>query len=370
MGLQSGRRPLKVLLVSPLPPPYGGISHWTRMVADHAENRSDLCLRVVDTSPSQRRHHLVNSMWRRSLEGIGRLLRESLLVTRHLTTWRPDAVHLNTSGHLAFVRDILVLSLARVLRVTAVYHLRFGRLPEAADSASWEWRLGKVALRLASTVVVLDTGTERVVRSVIDDERVRRLPNPLAPFGVGLSPHGLTRDKTVLFVGWVIPTKGIEELLEAWARIGRSDWELVIVGPGDPDYLDSLARRGLLNGVDVAGPLTNTEVHARMWRSEIFAFPSHTEGFPNAVAEAMATGMAIVASDVGAIATMLTEGAGRVVPPRAPAALRVALAGLMESPEERRVLGARAQERASAEYAFDSVFETYVELWRRGSVRS
>ena len=97
--------------------------------------------------------------------------------------------------------------------------------------------------------------------------------------------------------------------------------------------------------------------------SEVFVLPSYTEGFPNSVMEAMATGLAVVATDVGAVPEMLSEGCGLLVPPRDVVALRDALARVTADDALRAELGRRAREKARAEYAMGIAFKRLVDVW-------
>lgn len=97
---------------------------------------------------------------------------------------------------------------------------------------------------------------------------------------------------------------------------------------------------------------------------DVFVLPSHTEGFPNVVVEAMALGRAVVATDVGAVADMLADGCGAVVPPRRPADLAGALDAVMRDEALRRATGERARAKALGEYRIDEVVAAVVRLWR------
>jgi glycosyltransferase involved in cell wall biosynthesis len=356
-----------VLIVSPLPPPYGGISHWTAMVRDYAQNAPGTTqLTVLDTAPRSR-PALQASTVRRVGEGLARMIVDNARLLRELMRNRPDVVHLNTSGHLAFFRDLAMAWLLRAFRVPLIYHLRFGRLADTADRGNWEWRVAKAVLRRAAVVVALDPRTEQCLRENRASPRVVRIPNPIRRDRfVGEEFPALQRPPVILYVGWVIPSKGIGELLDAWRRLKHGEWLLEIVGPGDPDYVDRI-RSALPEATVLTGALDNQAVQAKMRSSRIFVFPSHTEGFPNAVAEAMASGMAVVATDVGAIGDMLSGETGIVVEPGDVGALAKELDRLMRDPNAVRDLGARARTKALQHYELGQVFERYENLWRGAS---
>ena len=293
---------------------------------------------------------------------VGRFVRDVL-------KFRPDAVHVSTSGHLAFVRDAVIIRAAGLLHVPVVYNLHFGRLPDVAKANSWEWKWARRALNRADIVLALDERTASVLRVHREAAQVVVLPNPIADTRSLHEPEDALRRNVALFVGWVIPSKGIDELVSAWSIVAPPGWTLEIVGPGDPQYIKSLLSRALPDSITLIGPLENSEVLERMSLSRIFLFPSHTEGFPNAVAEAMASGLAVVATDVGAIRSMLRDGAGMVIPPKDTESLAAAVQSVVESPARREQMAARAQARVCTEFRIQRLFAEYVSLWARLSRR-
>ena len=101
--------------------------------------------------------------------------------------------------------------------------------------------------------------------------------------------------------------------------------------------------------------------------AEIFCLPSWWEAMPLSVLEAMASGLPVVASDVGAIDTMLgppEERCGITVAPQDPAALARALEELLADPSKRVELGERARKRAVLSYALDAVHESIFRIYR------
>ena len=96
----------------------------------------------------------------------------------------------------------------------------------------------------------------------------------------------------------------------------------------------------------------------------VFVLPSYSEGFPNAVLEAMAQAKPIIATDVGAIPDML-DGCGMVIPPKSSQALARALEALMNSPEDAQSMGKRARLKLEREYSLERVFSLYQSIWKK-----
>ncbi|MFI6256834.1 glycosyltransferase family 4 protein [Micromonospora zamorensis] len=357
-------RPVRVTLVSPLPPPQGGIARWTRMIDGVARGSAEVDLAVVDIALRGRSIHQT-SVLRRLVAGGIQLVRSAALLCWRMLRRRPDVVHVNTSGHLGTVRDLVLLAVCRVFRVPFVYHLRFGRVPEIAARDSREWRLMWRVIRAAAAVIALDARTEQTI-AARGGSSVVRIANCVDLSGLPRAqPADAHPRRRVLFAGWVIPAKGVEDLLAAWQLVGDPGWELVIAGPCEEGYLRQL-RDAVPAGsaVSFLGELSGTELLRLMAVCEIFVLPSHSEGFPNAILEAMALGRAVVGTDVGAVGDMLSGGCGEVVPPADPRRLAIALATLMTSEGRRAEVGDRARAKAIEEYSLAVVFARYVELWR------
>lgn len=145
-----------------------------------------------------------------------------------------------------------------------------------------------------------------------------------------------SRDRSlVLAVGRLVEKKGFDVLLDALATPAASRLRCVIVGDGDErePLAEQIARLGLAGRAALAGPLPSEEVLALMRRAGVLAVPCVTGGdgnrdaLPTVVLEAMACGLPVVATPVGGIAEMVSDGVeGRLIPERDPAALASALA--------------------------------------------
>jgi len=114
----------------------------------------------------------------------------------------------------------------------------------------------------------------------------------------------------VVFTGRLIKAKGLLELLEAWPLLLREvpRAHLVLVGDGtDREALRARARAlGVAERVHLAGWVE--DVVPFLWAADAFALPSHTEGMPNGLLEAMATGLPCVATSVAAVPDVLRDG--------------------------------------------------------------
>jgi teichuronic acid biosynthesis glycosyltransferase TuaC len=163
----------------------------------------------------------------------------------------------------------------------------------------------------------------------------------------------------VIFVGRIVRAKGIFELVEALERIGRERPEVVCALVGAHDGFDDSAelRDRLERAPDVARRVRLLPACApeKVWEylhaGDIFIFPSHSEGMPNSLLEAMAAGLPALAYEIPAVRE-IDDGAGvlEIVPAGDSAALARGLIGLASSPERRKQLSEKGKARVLDHY--------------------
>jgi glycosyltransferase involved in cell wall biosynthesis len=175
--------------------------------------------------------------------------------------------------------------------------------------------------------------------------------------------------QTILYVGWMILEKGVLDLLDAFAIVANTNQKtrLRMVGPlfELQEYWQEHARaRGVDGRVDLIGPLHDRQLLIAEFQSaSMFVLPSHFEGFPVALLEAMSQGLPCVGTDVGGIPDILDHGAaGLVVPARDSNALAQALASLLIDQHQRKHLAKTAAERVRAIYSESAFTTSYLHI--------
>jgi glycosyltransferase involved in cell wall biosynthesis len=183
---------------------------------------------------------------------------------------------------------------------------------------------------------------------------------------------GLPERPTVLFVGRLCESKGLELLREAWSEIARKhDATLVLVGGGpEEERLERWTRESSCGGsVRLCGWRPDPQIFYRA--SDVFVFPSREESFGTVLAEAMVFGLAVVTSPVGlAQVWMRPAENGIVIRSRAPSDWAAQIGGLLEDPERRERLGLRAREEALDHFGEERVVAAYLELYETLAARA
>jgi glycosyltransferase involved in cell wall biosynthesis len=172
---------------------------------------------------------------------------------------------------------------------------------------------------------------------------------------------GLPDRQTLGIVATLRDWKGHEYLFDAIARdrAAWADWTVLVVGDGPyRDRLDRhLAALGLAGGVRFAGQ--QEDVVPWFQSLDLFTLPSYgEEGVPQAVMQAMACGIPVVSTPVGAITEAVEDGVtGRIVAPRDAAALAASLAALRDDPALCARYGAAAHARAQRDFGIDRMLD-------------
>lgn len=172
------------------------------------------------------------------------------------------------------------------------------------------------------------------------------------------------REKQVLMVGRLIKTKHQDKLIEMFAKVSPSDWKLIIVGYDHLKQHHLERLRGLAKELNIekrvvfTGKLDNVEeIYSK---SSIFAFTSSSEGFPNAIGEAMAAGIPVIAFDcVAGPSEMISDGYdGYLIPLYDYKQFELRLSQLMDDENLREKLGLNARESIK-KFSTEKVCESF-----------
>jgi glycosyltransferase involved in cell wall biosynthesis len=180
---------------------------------------------------------------------------------------------------------------------------------------------------------------------------------------------GLDDDKRyLLYVGRLVAVKGLDLLLDAFAQLvqNQRDVELVLVGDGAERLV--LAQRATTLGIRDKVHFVGAQPHERvvLWMNagDVFCLPSHKEGLPTVLLESLACGTPVVATSVGGIPEIVTDGqVGRLVHSRDPREMAACIEEVLETPWDRQQLRNYVAERFSFEVVTRKLLEMY------GSVR-
>ncbi len=353
---------MRTLLVSSPPSSRGGISNWVRLIKEYTDpmNTEAFELRLLHTRTYK---GLKPTKWERFAKNGLDLFKLSAKLKEACIKARPDVIHITCTGDWAVLRDILLLKIAAKYHIPTVYHMHFGMLPEYKRVGGRRWKFLQRALPLASEIWAIDMKTQGAVKDSYPDKLVRYMPNPVALHDLPEATD--SKENIIIYVGWLVKTKGIEELLSAWAIVHKEypDYRLRLIGPYQDEYLVHLKENFSFDGVEVTGRLDHADAMINMEKSRVYVLPSYTEGFPNGVIEAMSLRVPVLATDVGAIADILSGGCGVVLEPQRVNEIVEKLRDLLARPECCEAMAERAYQKAMNIYSIDVVMGQYFNAW-------
>jgi glycosyltransferase involved in cell wall biosynthesis len=213
-----------------------------------------------------------------------------------------------------------------------------------------------------TTYVCVSPHLADLVRAAgVPAERVHVVPNRArsGPAPHDDAPRSRWRERPlILSAGRLHPKKGLDVLIRAAAQLRDSgvEFDLVIAGEGSerPALERLVGALALEERVRLPGWVP--DVAAFLAEGDLFAMPSHQEGCPLVLLDAMAAGLPVVASDIDGVRDIVTsERLGVLTPPGDPAALAVAIRRLLRDPGGADALGRAARDAARREHGMDRV---------------
>lgn len=175
----------------------------------------------------------------------------------------------------------------------------------------------------------------------------------------------------LVFVGSIIKRKGIEILLEAISIVKNhsNDILLYLIGSGTASYFDYLIKKckslKIEKNIQFLSYKTADEISNYHLKSQLFVFPSEIDNSPNSIAEAMVSGMPIIASNVGGIPSMIEDNkTGILIKPDAPEELAEKIIYLFNNPYERKRLGDNAKNLAREIYLPKNVAKETLKVYK------
>lgn len=236
--------------------------------------------------------------------------------------------------------------------------------------------LSRLVIKKADAVIALTEDMKREIQA-INNREVLVIPN-----GIDFERfHNLSRDemryklqagadeRLVVFVGRFRPEKGVRYLIEAMEIIRRKSQNVRLIligeGPEEEDLKRLVEQLNLRDCIDFLGQVPNEEVPHYMAASDVFVLPSLAEGFPNVILEAMASGLAIVATKVSGLPEIIEDGGnGFLVESKNSEQIAEKVLLLLNDDELRERISKNNREKAE-DYSWESVIERLEKIYEK-----
>jgi len=279
-----------------------------------------------------------------------------------LSMRRYEIVHVHTASWWSFRRLLLLIFLAKALKKKTIIHVHGAMFHLYYRGAtSFEKYIIERSFTSADKVVALSNEWKNRVAPLCGRDKIEVIPNGVQireSFNV-IIPRKLLAPPLLLFLGEIGERKGVFDFLNALKLMkNRSEQARVLLcGNGDVE----LARRsvndlGLQNVVSVPGWVSGEEKEKLLEQAYIYVLPSHNEGLPVSILEAMAYATPVVSTPVGGIPDAVIDGYnGFLVPPREPTLLARRIAQLLENRELWMEMSGNALRTIKARFSMQEV---------------
>lgn len=285
-----------------------------------------------------------------------------------------DVIHIHAEGPAAMCGLVKFIWRIRGQQkkkrlITTIHGLDWQRAKWGGFASKYIKYGERQAVKYADEIIVLSRGVQEYFRSTYGRETVF-IPNGVSKPEVREADEikklwGLEKDSYVLFLGRIVPEKGLRYLIEAWKQV-RSDKKLVIAG-GSSDTAEFMTELENIAAGDERVLFTGFQqgriLEELYSNSLIYVLPSDLEGMPLSLLEAMSYGNCCVVSDIREC-TEVVEDKAAVFKHSDVFSLRTTLQDLLDDSEALRRYKEGAAEFITGKYNWDDVVERTVELYR------
>lgn len=222
----------------------------------------------------------------------------------------------------------------------------------------------KLVYPLAHRVVLQTEGIKKIFAKKIKSEKLTILPNPIASELTNLRDENVKKENLILTVGRLDENKNQTEIIKAFGSIGLTkDWKLLIIGDGHKkqELTDLIHSLNLTDKVEIISKVKRIDKYYN--KASIFVFTSKTEGFPNALLEAMHFGLPSISTECNfGPSDLINDGVnGFLVPINQEKILKERLSQLINNPELRLKFSNKAQ-MTTENYRSEKVIAKWEEL--------
>ena len=363
---------MNILFASPYKGNTGGIAQWAENIISYYKSKkdNDCELDVLPMNYStQQNAGIGKNLIQRIYSGVRTYTKVLTELNKRFSSKHYNILHISSSASISLVKDYLMIKMAKRYNVKPIIHFHFGRIPQLRQNDNWEWKLLHKVAKMATAVILMDETSYNTLKST-GLSNIHLVPNPLGCKIRELADTSnvVERDeRTITFVGHIVRTKGVFELVEACKDIPNI--KVRLIGPVVDNIKSELIN--LSEGADwlsFVGQIPVEDVIKEMQSCGIFVLPTYTEGFPNVILESMACRCPIITTPVGAIPEMLQihseHPCGVCVEPQNVSQLRDAIIDFISNPLRAQKYGQLAMERVISAYSIDTVWSKMNSIWK------
>jgi glycosyltransferase involved in cell wall biosynthesis len=361
-----------VLISGALPPPMGGVGFYYQTLLN-SSLAQHINFHFVETSSHDRQ---LSSTGTATFFNFIEAIKDCWRFSKAVFINKPQIAHISTAVGLSFVKHSFCILIARLFGCKVLLHPHCSLSVLYYERPNW-WKIYfRQIIRLTNGIIVLSKEWLDLLK-IIPERNVYYLPNALntktyeSIAEAHLSDTQAKKSCNTLYLGYLGKSKGSFELLTAALDVRSQglDMDFDLVGgalvPDELEQLHSIVNTSKLGKYIRIHPLTLGEEKLSFLRNaDIFIYPSHFEGMPMAVLEAMACALPIIATKVGGLADLIQDGInGILVEPSKPDQLIDALVKLATDPQLRATIAKSAYQTVCEKYDVEQHVRQLVNIY-------
>ena len=307
------RNKLMVLMVGPLPPPYGGIATFIENAVHYLNGSGEV---QVDVYRTGKRNWRISNL----LHGIFEIfLLLQFVFSRKMS--RYDIYHINTASYLSFIRNSLYVWVCkRLFKGRVILHIHGGEfLKFYYNSGELVKSIVQSTLEIADAVIVTSPSWVPKIKNVANLKKIYYLFNGFDKKALPCMNSkecrrilGLPFAKKILLnVGILIEVKGHKYLINAMKEVINARTDVLCIIIGDGPLRKKLQQRvkelELSEYIKLVGPKPHNEIFLWMKAADVFVLPSLNEGTPTVMFEALGAGLPFIGTSVGGVPDIITS---------------------------------------------------------------
>jgi len=291
-------------------------------------------------------------------------LKQMLLFVIRANAYR--IIHIHTSHGWSYRRLFVILLISLLFRKRTVLHVHGSQFDlYYQNAASFEKGLIRFGLLRADRVVALSDQWRDRLLAIQPDARVEIIMNTVNTDKYRFDDRPVHTPVSVLFLGRLGERKGVYDILKAFRSLDMSGYRFVLAGDGDIEAVRAeVSRNGWQNSVAVPGWISGDSKLRLLAEADIYILPSYNEGLPIGLLEAISSGLAVIATDVGGIPNAVDNGVnGYLIKPTDWQALVVHLQALASDHSRLACFGRASRELALKKFSMPRAEEQLRELY-------
>jgi len=341
------------LILGPLPPPSGGIATFCE---DLLENMSKSKFRLI---------HFKKKPFNKSDHILVKFVSIFVIYTRFLILLfktRPYFVHINTASYRSFFWNSIFLILSKLFLRSTILHIHGGGFASFYKESNHVRKfLIRKILHITDNIIALSSSWKKVLSLLVSEHKISVIPNGVNVMSFNTIKasrnefHFSSNSLVVSFMGSLTEDKGIYDILKAIPLVTRQKENCVFAfaGRADDTVCNSFKLKDIKEHIFFLGELFGDKKIRFLLSSDIFLLPSYVEGLPIVLLEAMAAGLPVVSTPVGAIPELVKEDCnGYLIAPGDYNALATKILTLAEDENLRKKMGLNNSKKMANQYDF------------------